>query len=322
MLSFDWSMDAVPLIESIYDPRNFISILFYGHLLFLGLYSLRRISLDNKCLREIQETNGNVSCTNGKSPNGNYLRHRIPTKQNGHPYSSNGKTPHGDNVQRTKRGTKVSTFVASERRLLVSFLVSLGVLVFAFIPACNLFFYVGFVVAERVLYIPSLGFCLLIACGADVLWQKCGRAGRQALAMLLAVVLLLFSARTVNRNEDWRNEETLYRSGIAVNPAKAWGNLGNVLGQQNRTAEAEEAYKKALTYRSNMADTHYNLGILLAGQKRYSEAITCYERAIRFRPRLAVAHLNLGIVLDQVGEKQEAVKVRPQIPDFTTRSHS
>ena len=32
-----------------------------------------------------------------------------------------------------------------------------------FIPATNLFFYVGFVVAERILYIPSIGFCLLAA---------------------------------------------------------------------------------------------------------------------------------------------------------------
>ena len=31
-----------------------------------------------------------------------------------------------------------------------------------FIPASNLFFYVGFVVAERVLYLPSIGFCLLL----------------------------------------------------------------------------------------------------------------------------------------------------------------
>jgi len=42
-------------------------------------------------------------------------------------------------------------------------LLSLSVLVLPFIPATNLFFYVGFVVAERVLYIPSAGYCLLIS---------------------------------------------------------------------------------------------------------------------------------------------------------------
>jgi hypothetical protein len=34
-----------------------------------------------------------------------------------------------------------------------------------FIPASNLFFPTGFVVAERVLYLPSMGFLLLIGLG-------------------------------------------------------------------------------------------------------------------------------------------------------------
>lgn len=34
-----------------------------------------------------------------------------------------------------------------------------------FLPASNLFFRVGFVVAERVLYLPSMGFCMLIVIG-------------------------------------------------------------------------------------------------------------------------------------------------------------
>jgi len=36
----------------------------------------------------------------------------------------------------------------------------------AFLPASNLFFYVGFVVAERVLYLPSAGACI---CAVEVL---------------------------------------------------------------------------------------------------------------------------------------------------------
>ena len=51
------------------------------------------------------------------------------------------------------------------------FLLSLGLLVLPFIPATNLLFPVGFVVAERVLYLPSMGFCLLVAFGCDKLFQ-------------------------------------------------------------------------------------------------------------------------------------------------------
>ena len=44
-------------------------------------------------------------------------------------------------------------------------------MVLPFIPATNLLFPVGFVVAERVLYLPSMGFCLLVAFGCDKLFQ-------------------------------------------------------------------------------------------------------------------------------------------------------
>jgi protein O-mannosyl-transferase len=42
---------------------------------------------------------------------------------------------------------------------------SLAFMVLPFLPASNLFFPVGFVVAERVLYMPSMGFCILVGFG-------------------------------------------------------------------------------------------------------------------------------------------------------------
>jgi hypothetical protein len=44
-------------------------------------------------------------------------------------------------------------------------LLALAMLVVPYLPSCNLIFTVGFVVAERVLYLPSMGFCLLLAYG-------------------------------------------------------------------------------------------------------------------------------------------------------------
>jgi len=44
--------------------------------------------------------------------------------------------------------------------------------VLPFVPASNLFFPVGFVVAERVLYVPSMGFCVLVAHGFRIVSRK------------------------------------------------------------------------------------------------------------------------------------------------------
>lgn len=42
---------------------------------------------------------------------------------------------------------------------------ALALIVVPFLPASNLFFRVGFVIAERILYLSSIGFCVLIVLG-------------------------------------------------------------------------------------------------------------------------------------------------------------
>lgn len=103
--------------------------------------------------------------------------------------------------------------------------ISLSVMVLPFIPATNLFFYVGFVVAERVLYIPSMGYCLLVAWGChvidDVMTSKYrSPRARTIFRCVLLALLAIYSARTIRRNHDWLTEESLYRSGIHINPPK------------------------------------------------------------------------------------------------------
>jgi hypothetical protein len=99
---------------------------------------------------------------------------------------------------------------------------SVAMMVIPFIPATNLLAYVGFVVAERVLYIPSLGFCLLVGHGFVKLIESSEdrNSRKMMLTVSLILVLMILGGRTVIRNLDWASEESLYRSGISVNPAK------------------------------------------------------------------------------------------------------
>lgn len=252
-LSFDWSMEAIPLITSIADPRNLASFALYAVLALLAMTVLLS------------------------------LRRRRPGED-----AASGETTTSGDVT----------------------VMGLALMLLPFLPATNLFFYVGFVVAERILYIPSMGACLLVGWGAHLLHARARTArARRLLHGALIILFLLFAARTWSRNRDWATEENLYRSGIAINPPKAYGNLANILSSQGKKEEAEWAYKKALSYRSNMADVHYNLGILFQEQKRYEEALQEYKLAIQFRPRMAMAHLNMGLVLGLMGQKAEAAEV-------------
>ncbi|KAK8742890.1 hypothetical protein OTU49_001716, partial [Cherax quadricarinatus] len=84
---------------------------------------------------------------------------------------------------------------------------SLLVLCLPFLPATNVFFRVGFVVAERLLYIPSFGWCALVGVGAARVARVVpGRGWRYLfLALLLALCL-----KTARRNLDWHSRETLF----------------------------------------------------------------------------------------------------------------
>ena len=47
-----------------------------------------------------------------------------------------------------------------------SALLGLAFMIIPFLPASNVFFRVGFVVAERILYLPSIGFVILLVTGS------------------------------------------------------------------------------------------------------------------------------------------------------------
>ncbi|XP_010881602.1 protein O-mannosyl-transferase TMTC2 isoform X1 [Esox lucius] len=297
-LSFDWSMDALPLIRSVADWRNLHTAAFYTGLLLLAWFGLRT------CKAKAKETNGKAHNVANGSWRSNTNGHSYPHAE-AHDHTHSEAEPRAASAQNgTKKNNVTRTPLPTTENVVVF---SLGLLVIPFLPATNLFFYVGFVVAERVLYIPSMGFCLLLAVGVRAVYVRLRqRSSRTVLVYFCASLVLLFGAKTVLRNQDWQSEEMLYKSGIYVNPAKAWGNLGNVLKNQGKMAEAERAYRNALYYRRNMADMLYNLGLLLQENNKFSEALHYYKLAIGSRPTLASAYLNTGIVLMNQGRLEEA----------------
>uniref|UniRef100_A0AAY4EFG5 dolichyl-phosphate-mannose--protein mannosyltransferase n=1 Tax=Denticeps clupeoides TaxID=299321 RepID=A0AAY4EFG5_9TELE len=302
-LSFDWSMDALPLLRTFADWRNFQSLAFYAGLLFLVWYGLRGSPIVEK-----REANGKSHVTNGKSLTNGHCHHlHTDLGSPGEP----GPTKNG-----TQNGTaKVHhnapwDSLPPTGNLLMFFL---ALLTLPFLPATNLLFYVGFVVAERVLYIPSMGFCMLVTVGLRSLYVAV-RSRRHRTLLLCSTVglVLLYGAKTALRNRDWQSEETLYRSGIRVNPAKAWGNLGNVLKNQGKMAEAEGAYRNALHFRGNMADMLYNLLAITEGVGWDS----LLNHILVFGP--SAAYLNTGIILTSQGDVEEAKRTFltcSQIPD-------
>ncbi|XP_009993492.1 PREDICTED: transmembrane and TPR repeat-containing protein 1 [Chaetura pelagica] len=184
-------------------------------------------------------------------------------------------------------------------------LVGLLFLIFPFIPASNLFFRVGFVVAERVLYMPSMGYCILFVHGLKKLSTWLNKWSITILT-LFALLLLLFSWKTVKQNEIWLSRESLFSSGVKTLPhnAKVHYNYANFLKDQGRNAEAIYHYKTALKLYPRHASALNNLGTLT---KDVVEAKDYYRRALQLNPQHNRALFNLGNLLKSQGKKEEAV---------------
>ncbi|GFX90619.1 protein O-mannosyl-transferase TMTC3 [Trichonephila clavipes] len=83
-------------------------------------------------------------------------------------------------------------------------LMSAAFLAFPFLPASNLFFPVGFVIAERVLYTPSMGFCLLVSYGWSLLHNRI--KFKSLSCCFIVFVIFIFAAKTIRRNFDCKDE--------------------------------------------------------------------------------------------------------------------
>ncbi|KAL9982715.1 hypothetical protein ACROYT_G004793 [Oculina patagonica] len=230
---------------------------------------------------------------------------------------------------------------------------SLALLCIPFLPASNLFFRVGFVVAERILYIPSMGFCMLVVCGLNKLasivgynrklstesrdLQSDNRNGTKksfnsssgVTSYMLHKVLLsgvfvligLFCWKAVVRNRVWSSRETLFRSGVETLPhnAKAHYNYANYLKDVGRNKEAMFHYETALQLAPDHVSAHNNLGTLLENNE---EAMKHFTQAIKHDPYHANSYFNLGTrlaSLKRLSEAEamlkEAIRLKPSYLD-------
>lgn len=200
----------------------------------------------------------------------------------------------------------------------------------ALFPTSNLVIRIGSIMAERLVYLPSVGLagCVVAALCALVRrwsprWPSVTRAGWIAFGALC----LACAARTYARNFDWYDERSLWTSAVQACPesAKAHCNLGNALMHiPGRVADAIVECETALKIEPDYAEAHNNLGSALSQLPgRLPDAVNQYQFALRIKPDYAEAHYNLanawarlpGRTPDAIGEYRAALRVEPAYPE-------
>ncbi|XP_013379791.1 transmembrane and TPR repeat-containing protein 4-like [Lingula anatina] len=183
---------------------------------------------------------------------------------------------------------------------------SLAILIIPFLPASNLFFRVGFVVAERVLYLPSLGFCMLVTLGLVHISRI--QALRKIAKIFVPVILIIFIIKSMQRSLEWRSEKELFFSGAKVCPgnAKVHYNIAKVSADGGDTSGALESYRLAIRLNPMYEQAMNNLANILKDRGESEAAETLLLKAVEIRPEFAAAWMNLGIVQSDLKKEKLA----------------
>lgn len=95
---------------------------------------------------------------------------------------------------------------------------------------------------------------------------------------------------------------------IAPDHADAHVNLGRLLHERGRVAEAESHYRRAVAIKPAHATAWFDLGVVLEDAGRGAEAASAYRQALRLDATLADAHYNLAGIYERAGDSAAALR--------------
>jgi tetratricopeptide (TPR) repeat protein len=193
----------------------------------------------------------------------------------------------------------------------------------------NLIFPVGTNLAERFLFTPSLGYCILL--GALLYPYLDDIKSNKAKLVLsgIGIIVLLFGVRTFVRNFDFKSNKVLFAKDIQVShrSAKMQSVYGAMLAEEAlHTQSAVEKSKlvveamghlnEALRIHPTYLETFYMRGNVFFMLGNYNEAIQDYRRCLNLNENFKEAHGNYALalresarqILQQGGDVQLAIR--------------
>jgi len=186
-----------------------------------------------------------------------------------------------------------------------------GIIIFlsSYFVISNWVFKTGTIMAERLMYMPSLGLALMI--GAVFAWLVPKIKNIRVLYGFASVVLVFYGLLILDRNRDWLNDANLYESAYAAAP-------NSIVNQTNKAylefkagkyIEAEDVLNKVL----EIAPEHVP-ALNLAGQNykklgQFQRSEELWKRAIELRTDYLRAYLSLGVLYYENGYFESAENV-------------
>lgn len=216
-----------------------------------------------------------------------------------------------------------------------------------YLPVANIIPSV-YIMADRYMYIPSAGPCLLAAMGFRFLFKEPGMVRRKGSLILLGVLISLtismYAFKTLSYSAAWKSDLSLwnysvkkypdsdktlagranalssagdynealrdFNRAISINPqnARAYTNRGVVFMYLKDYTSAIADFSKTISLGFHFPVTYLNRGRAYYESGNYTEALNDYEEAIKNEPEFADPYINKGIVYDDIGDFPSAIE--------------
>lgn len=192
-------------------------------------------------------------------------------------------------------------------------IVSFGILVYfiTFSIVSNLIFPIGTNMGERFMFMPSLGFSIVLAYGLLQLKSK----SNLAFSALSIIGVVAFCAKTILRNPAWKDNTTLFTTDFATskNSAKLLNALGGTYSDQAAEvtdptrkaallAKAKPMLDQAIAIHPQYANAYLLLGNVYYYSNDLPKAIATYNKTLALKSDFEDAKQNLGVTYRDYGK--------------------
>ena len=216
------------------------------------------------------------------------------------------------------------------------FLLAFGAILW--LPTANIFWHFSYFAADRYMYAPSAGLCIL----AVLVSEQALCAARRYFVLGWICIICVCAILTWKQTGVWRNEMSLYSHMLKVSPrsleamiglsnayysAKGYGMsdryalqaierdftdfrpymiLGNINFVHNKLNEALELFLESQKKNPLSPEVHNALGSVYDDLGKTSQAVESFRTALKLRPDYFEAYTNLGVTYERASDFSEA----------------
>ena len=196
-------------------------------------------------------------------------------------------------------------------------------LIFPLLPVLDLrSLTAGDIVHDRYLYLPSVGFALLVALLIrEVAWRVPEARRGLMLAVAVSAIACVFAVLTISQQMQWASDILLYSRGLESAPANLTvrDNLANALLAANQPERAIPLYLEVIGRNPAFWRSNYNLGFAYYKTGNFAAAEDYLRRAIRIDPSdpdqyiyLALAEIQLKKLPEAAENARRAITISPR----------